>query len=572
MKNNKPDIWGAGSIFSFSGLDGENTFENSLVGYLKSDYIGVVFNCTSTIELAFDIKDARKIDFKLVASDAVHFMTEHRQYDKEACFMFLNENTIVGRYHDSAVPYISLGARDVTKTEDGMVVYNSGEEYIAFGKNDSSFALCVNAKSKDDSIHRVREGLAADIDALLESKYDFFEKLPKLNTGNTDMDRTLAKCFSVMKSQIYTPEKEITCRWTTPDRIPHKKMWLWDSVFHSMGNKYISKQLAIDSIDSLFSFQREDGFIPHMMSPSEVSDVTQPPVIAWGAYKLYEFFGDESILEKFYEKTKMFLIWVMENRDTNSNNLFEWELEDNPDCRCSECGMDNSPRFDNAKKMDCVDFSCFMANEARYMAKTADKLDLEEEEEYWSDKYSDIKRAINNMLWSEEDGFYFDMVVDTGQLKKVWAISSFLPLFASVCEKHQAEKLIMHLNDKRKFNTALPIPSVAVDDETFGTDMWRGPVWINYNYMVLQGLKEYGFNELADEITNKMLDIMTFWYEQEGVIYEFYDSENRVSPSRLNRKGRPLVPYNPKIKMQTIKDYGWSAALFAELALKIKNK
>ena len=112
---------------------------------------------------------------------------------------------------------------------------------------------------------------------------------------------------------------------------------------------------------------------------------------------------------------------------------------------------------------------------------------------------------------------------------------------------------------------------MAVDDETFGTDMWRGPVWINYNYMIIQGLLEYGFSELADEITEKTLDIMTFWYEQEGVLYEFYDSENRVSPSRLNRKGRPVVPYSPKIKMQTIRDYGWSAALFADMVLKIKK-
>ena len=440
MKNSIPDIWGAGSIFAFSGFDGDNTFENSLVGHLKGDGIGVVFNLISTVELAFDIKKARNIKYLMVASDAVHFMTEHNECDNEACFIFLNENTIAGKYHDNAVPYVSFGAGESEKPEQGAITYSAGGEHIAFIKEKSRFALCVSRKSKTDAAERAKAGLGADLNALLEKKYDFFENLPKSNADNPEAEKTLAKCFSVMKSQVYTPEKEIACRWTTPDRLPHKKMWLWDSVFHSMGNKHISKELAIDSIDALFSFQREDGFIPHMMSPGEASDVTQPPVIAWGVYELHEFFQDETILEKFYEKTKKFLIWVMENRDVNRNDLFEWEMEDDPSCRCSECGMDNSPRFDDVKTMDCVDFSCFMANEARYMAKTAAKLRFPEEEKYWSDKYTDIKKAINETLWCEEDGFYFDRIVETNEAKKVWAVSSFLPLFAGVCEKTAGRK------------------------------------------------------------------------------------------------------------------------------------
>ena len=571
MKTNRnlPDIWGAGSIFAYSGLDGENTFENSLTGYLKSDGIGAVFNCIATVELVFDIKKTKDIGYMLVASDAVHFNTGNDKGDQEACLMFSNENTVVGFYHENAIPYISLSDGKGGKPEDDIIAYSIHNEYIAFIKEEGRFALCVSRKSKTDAAQRAKEGLTADMATLLSKKYEFFESLPKTAADNPIAEKTLAKCFSVMKSQAYTPEKEITCRWTTPDRLPHRKMWLWDSVFHSMGNKYISKELAVDSIAALFSFQRGDGFIPHMMAPGEASGVTQPPVIAWGAYELYEYFKDKNILTEFYGKTKKFLLWVMENRDANNNNLFEWQVEeDDPDCRCAECGMDNSPRFDNVKKMDCVDFSCFMANEARYMTKAANVLGLSEEEKYWKDKYSDIKRAINETLWSKEDGFYFDRIVGTNVFKKVWAVSSFLPLFAGVCDKHQAENLVARLKDKRKFDTTLPIPSVAADDDTFGTDMWRGPVWINYNYMIAKGLAEYGFNELAEKITQKTIKAITFWYEHDGVIFEFYDSENRVSPSKLNRKGKPVEPYSPKVRMQTIRDYGWSAALFADMVLK----
>jgi hypothetical protein len=29
----------------------------------------------------------------------------------------------------------------------------------------------------------------------------------------------------------------------------------------------------------------------------------------------------------------------------------------------------------------------------------------------------------------------------------------------------------------------------------------------------------------------------------------------------LNRKGKPIEPYNFKIRMQSIRDYGWTASL-----------
>jgi hypothetical protein len=38
-----PNIWGQGSLFAFSGLDGVNTYENSLTGTLCGDMNGVIF-------------------------------------------------------------------------------------------------------------------------------------------------------------------------------------------------------------------------------------------------------------------------------------------------------------------------------------------------------------------------------------------------------------------------------------------------------------------------------------------------------------------------------------------------
>ena len=39
-----PDRWGQGSIFAYSGLDGECTMENGVVGTLLGDAVGVLFH------------------------------------------------------------------------------------------------------------------------------------------------------------------------------------------------------------------------------------------------------------------------------------------------------------------------------------------------------------------------------------------------------------------------------------------------------------------------------------------------------------------------------------------------
>ena len=56
--------------------------------------------------------------------------------------------------------------------------------------------------------------------------------------------------------------------------------------------------------------------------------------------------------------------------------LEQFRNEDDSSCRCAESGMDNFPRFDSVKSMDCIDVSCFIANETRNMAKIAHVIGL----------------------------------------------------------------------------------------------------------------------------------------------------------------------------------------------------
>ena len=240
-------------------------------------------------------------------------------------------------------------------------------------------------------------------------------------------------------------------------------------------------------MEAVLNGQREDGFLPHMITPYTSSAITQPPLLAWGIWNLYTLTKDKTMLEKTYDKLKKYIEWDEKNRDRNRNSLPEWFIEGNVNCRSGESGMDNSPRFDHAKDMDAVDFSTFLANDMDCLRKMASELGNIQEAKAWEIKYNKIKENLNQLLWDKEDEIYYDRDME-GNFNKVKAVSCFIPMFAGLSEPWQAAKLAKHLQDPNEFRTPFPLPSVARNESTHSTDMWRGSVWINYNYMIIHGL------------------------------------------------------------------------------------
>ena len=83
--------------------------------------------------------------------------------------------------------------------------------------------------------------------------------------------------------------------------------------------------------------------------------------------------------------------------------------------------------------------------------------------------------------------------------------------------------------------------------------------------MIAEGLRAFGFEDLAKEILDKTADVLNEWYRKNGTIYEYYDSDNKKSPDTLNRKGASVTPYDITVKYQTIREYGWSNTLLLDI-------
>ncbi|MBO5934238.1 MAG: hypothetical protein J6Q94_01980 [Clostridia bacterium] len=550
-----PDKWGQGQLFAFSALDGDSFFTDDFSGILSGDKIGVIFHtfCRRTLYFG-DMNKFMAPDLKCVTSDMILLESLSGTFS----MIFAEKHLVVGEYDEMTGVFVSHGGECKTVMNGDAEIHDTDDgEYTVLVKKDSRFAFAY-AKNEKDAVALCQKGMTIDLEALKNKKLRHFEKTQNKNFRYSAL---YSKCISVMRSQIYSPEGKIRRIWSTPDRLPHRNMWLWDSVFHAIGHRHLDFNVAQELILALFDVQRADGFIPHMARPDYISDVTQPPVIAWGAWLVYEKSGDKDFLKSVLEKNKAFLLWCRDNRRKTDKELYSWHTNPELNNRCDESGMDNSPRFDTDSDLLAIDFSCYMANEARFMKKIADELSDKETSEFFGSWYEKIKADINSTLWCEADGFYYDFDITENCFSKVQSVASFLPVFAGICDDKQCRKLIEHLENPDEFGTEFPVPSISKKDRTFGSDMWRGPVWINYNYMISKGLSDYAYDDLSRKIEDKTLSVVDEWYNRTGTVYEFYDSENRIPPFCFNRKGKVVEPYDFRVKYQSIRDYGWSITL-----------
>jgi neutral trehalase len=209
--------------------------------------------------------------------------------------------------------------------------------------------------------------------------------------------------------------------------------------------------------------------------------------------------------------------------------------------------MDNSPRFANRnvtrigdmKDLAAIDLSSYMALQNETLARMAEALDLPDEAAEFKNKGEELNRLVNDLLWDEGSGLYYDRDMKKNELIKIKTIAGLVPLFCGVPDPERARKLRDHVMDPAEFNTPMPLPSVARNDPAFEKDMWRGPVWINTSYMVILGLERYGFGAEAAELSFRTADGVYRNYNLTGGFYEYYDPDH----DGIEELGRKNSPY-----------------------------
>jgi len=121
---------------------------------------------------------------------------------------------------------------------------------------------------------------------------------------------------------------------------------------------------------------------------------------------------------------------------------------------------------------------------------------------------------------------------------------------------------VAHLDNPKTFKTPLPVASIAKSsDKYYSKDMWRGPVWINVNWLIAVGLRRYGYDKEADRLTNATTKVIEKMYLKYGTLFEFFDDRNEVDPPKLPRKSKNISDS----VFQPLHDFGWTGTLYLDM-------
>jgi hypothetical protein len=150
-------------------------------------------------------------------------------------------------------------------------------------------------------------------------------------------------------------------------------------------------------------------------------------------------------------------------------------------------------------------FNAFLVVANRAITQIADELDVGIDPEL--ERRFPTTLAALDELWDEASGQYYSRNATTGALIMVPTVATFLPLWAGMATD-RAARLVGHLADGSGYWPRYPIPSVPTNHRAFDADRyWKGPTWVNTNWAIIQGLRDCGADDVADELRSRTLEL-----------------------------------------------------------------
>ncbi len=306
--------------------------------------------------------------------------------------------------------------------------------------------------------------------------------------------------------------------------------WAWDCWRFSVALAPFAPELAKNNIRAMFDYQQPDGMIIDCIytDPEENNARdSKPPLAAWAVDAVYEQTRDTAFVQEMFPQLLAYHRWWYVARDHNKNGICEFGSTDGTtEAAAWESGMDNAIRFDNATMVkngpnawsfsqESVDLNAYLALEYGLLKKFAALIGQPfDEKNYTAD--------VANYFFDPEKGFFFDRQLSDGSFIREEGCEAYIPFWTGIATPYQMESALNQFTDTTKFATYIPFPTVAADNPKFmPKGYWRGPIWLDQTYFAIKGLRNYGYNELADACTRQVFDRLQ-GLKEEAPIHENY--------------------------------------------------
>jgi hypothetical protein len=321
-------------------------------------------------------------------------------------------------------------------------------------------------------------------------------------------------------------------------------LFLWDSVFILLFARYGARAFNFQrTLDNFYARQHADGFICRELTPTPGGELfhphdpasTGPNVFAWCEWEYYRNMQDYTRLERVFPVLLAYHRWLRKYRTWPDGSYYSCGLAR---------GMDNQPAYTTDHTphtehhhLSRIDTTAQALLSAQCLTQMAGVLGREEVVSPEREEVTQLQHWLNEYGWDPASRFYYDWHPQRGH-SPVKSIGAYWTVLAAAVPDQHLPQFLTWLDDPDTFKRPHRVPCMAKDGPNYQAagGYWRGGVWPPTNYMLLCGLSQTGYDDLAYQIACNHHDNVVQVFQDTGTVWEFYAPEMAAPGQRHDGK------------------------------------
>ena len=317
----------------------------------------------------------------------------------------------------------------------------------------------------------------------------------------------------------------------------YNQMWDWDGYF--IGLHWANQDAADASYlrDWVLSFAASadaEGYVAGCITPAGPRPLfgrfAMKPFLAQGALAAADRLRDTAWLRPAWPAMQRIYAYRRRTQYDAKWRLWFWD-------NAMQSGADNNAALTNDPQdpsaILAVDASVWSMREAEAMSVLASRLGDTRAARRYQLEAAATRRAILAHLWSAPDGLFLNRRRDSGAWVRAESWTSFLPLLDGLLQPAAARRMIRtHLLNPAEMRSPYGFRSLSKSDPAYNNEAiinpysnWRGPIWINANFLDWLILRRYGFRTEARELALTLAAVLHRDIAEWGSMHEDYDAE-----------------------------------------------
>jgi alpha,alpha-trehalase len=317
----------------------------------------------------------------------------------------------------------------------------------------------------------------------------------------------------------------------------YTQMWDWDGFFigvHWANQNSADAKLLRDWVLGFASSADADGYVAGCITAEGPRPLfgkfAMKPFLAQGALFASERLNDYSWVRPVWPQMQRILAYRERTQFDPHWSLWFWQ-------NAMQSGADNNAALTNdpanPSAILAVDASVFAMREYLAMAALADQLGDRGDAVRYRCQATATRRAILAKLWSPKDAIFLNRRRDSGAWIRSISWSSFVPLADGFVAPIDARRMIrLHLLNPAEMRSPFGFRSLSRSDPAYNNaaiidpySNWRGPLWINANFLCWIALRRYGFRGESRRLAVSLATILHRDIAQWGSMHEDYNAE-----------------------------------------------